>query len=169
MILLKTIHGSRLYGLDHANSDEDWYSVVRDAKRITHKIEGDQDVMVIDYASFMRQCEKGVPQALESMFSQKTVEDSIQSIRAGFVPNYTNAFNVYSRTIRAFARCGDLKHQRHALRLAYNLEDLYHNGRFNPTLDKDQQASVLSFEQVIEPEELIERISLNGTFDIRKE
>ena len=169
--LFKTTHGSRLYGLNHANSDEDWYSVHLGLGKATQNISGDQDVLRVDYSMFLDQFEKGVPQALEAMFSSQIVYDNIPFIRRSAVPNFGKAVDTYSRTIRGFARSkkDTLKRQRHAIRLTLNLDDLWRTGRFDPTLDKKSVDLVRSLENVIDSEELIEQLSSLGAIDLRKD
>lgn len=63
-ILFKTIHGSRLYGLNHAESDEDFYTVVsrprgRKYNWAKQSIVDGLDSVVIDFPTWLRLCEKG--------------------------------------------------------------------------------------------------------------
>ena len=68
--LLRSIHGSHLYGLAHANSDNDTYIVVdQGTRRAKQKIVGKEDVTVLTLGEFARQIHKGVPQALEALYS----------------------------------------------------------------------------------------------------
>jgi len=144
-VLFKTVHGSRLYGLSHANSDEDFYTVVSKVKTAKAKyarqsIVDNVDSMVVDFGTWLRQCEMGVPQALEAMFSQMPLVDNIESFRLGYRCG-TGVWERYLRTIKSFALNEDadeklrFKKKRHALRLAFNLNELSRYGRFNPTLD----------------------------------
>lgn len=140
-ILLQTIHGSRLYGLHHAESDYDYYTVIptrrgvrkRNAKQ---KIIGNRDTFVIDMSTFMVDCDKGVPQALEALFSEQATIDNISEFRHNFTINTGNIIRSYRRTIKNFAE-GDFKKKRHALRLALNLDEAVRYGKFNPTLSQD--------------------------------
>lgn len=150
-VLFKTVHGSRLYGLAHENSDEDFYTVVSKqpvdtrwnrqtkARYAKQKITGDTDSMIIDLGTWLEQCRSGVPQALEAMFSDQVVgEDRIASLRYNYRAG-TGVFERYLRTIKSFALAEDetIKKRRHALRLALNLNDMARTGRFNPTLTKE--------------------------------
>lgn len=146
-VLFKTVHGSRLYGLAHANSDDDFYTVVSKKQMDTHfgrqpkaryakqKITGNEDSMVVDVGTWMEMCKAGVPQALEAMFSNMVIEDNIPNLRAGFRVG-TGVYIRYLRTIKSFALAEDVttKKRRHALRLALNLREMAETGRFNPTL-----------------------------------
>lgn len=150
-VLFKTLHGSRLYGLAHADSDEDFYTVVTKkpvdtrygrqtrARYAKQKITGDEDNMVIDIGTWLDQCRSGVPQALEAMYSNMVVgDDKIADFRRGYRAG-TDVFERYLRTIKSFALADDegIKRRRHALRLALNLNELAKTSRFNPTLSPD--------------------------------
>lgn len=157
-VLFKTVHGSRLYGLAHAGSDEDFYTVVTKespdtrygkqtrARYAKQKINGDQDSLVIDFGTWVEQCRSGVPQALEAMFSNMQVgDDRIQDFRYGYRVG-TEVYERYFRTIKSFALSEDdgIKKRRHALRLALNLRDMGMTGRFNPTLSQEDARYITS-------------------------
>jgi predicted nucleotidyltransferase len=142
-ILYKTIHGSKLYGLSHENSDDDFYTVVSKVKTAkarysTHKIIGSEDSVVVDFGTWLMQCEKGVPQALEAMFSETPLVDKIPELRRGFRVG-TEVYDTYLRTIKSSALTGDFKKKRHSLRLAFNMKSIRQRGRFNPTLTEMQK------------------------------
>lgn len=149
--LFKTVHGSRLYGLSHAGSDEDFYTVVTKVQTDTRygkqpraryakqKIDGNQDSMVVDFGTWVEQCRSGVPQALEAMFSKMPVgDDRIADFRSGYRVG-TEVYERYLRTIKSFALAEDetIKKRRHALRLALNMREMAKTGRFNPTLSRE--------------------------------
>jgi predicted nucleotidyltransferase len=152
-VLFKTVHGSRLYGLAHAGSDEDFYTVVTKkpvdtyynrqskARYAKQKITGDEDSMVVDFGTWVEMCKSGVPQALEAMFSDMVVEDRIKEFRESFRCG-TQVYERYFRTIKSFALAEDdgIKKRRHALRLSLNLRDIGRYGRFNPTLSPEDAA-----------------------------
>lgn len=143
-VLYKTIHGSRLYGLAHKDSDDDYYVVtptVYTKKKLNaqHKIDGDLDTVTVDFASFVQMAENGVPQALETMFSQQSKSDFFEEYRASWFASDPRVIDRYIRTIKSFSLEDGSKREkyhRHALRLSLNLEQLVYTGRFNPTLDK---------------------------------
>lgn len=146
-LLFSTVHGSRLYGLSHVNSDYDSFEVYGWLKsRGRQTVRADLDITRTSFDRFMRYCDKGVPQYLEAMFSQMATEDHIPYIRETYVPNMTHVRDVYSRTIKAFWMEGtegnSLKLRRHALRLLENLHSMESTGRFNPTLTEAQAASI---------------------------
>lgn len=165
--LFKTIHGSHLYGLDHAGSDQDWFSVVSDKIKTTHKIIGDQDVTVLSLDKFLYQAGKGNPQSLEAMFSPFPQVDEILYLRSAFRPNIPEAIHTYGRTIRNFS-FGSYKQQRHAIRLALNINDLYRYGRFNPRLSGTTIFTLKCMDQLMEPDMLIKSVSTYG-IDFTKE
>lgn len=143
MILLRTIHGSHLYGLNHSNSDIDYYTVVtnkdnrRKATYAKQTILDGVDSTVIDLSTFMKQVHAGVPQALEALFSQKAEVDVLTHLRKSYRIDTARAVVTYRRTIKNFS-FEDEKHRRHAVRLCFNLEELIQTGRFNPTLNPTQ-------------------------------
>jgi hypothetical protein len=149
--LFKTVHGSRLYGLNHAGSDEDFYTVVTKktyatrygqqpkARYAKQKIDGNEDSMVVDFGTWVEMCRSGVPQALEAMFSNMQVgDDRIADFRRSFRVG-TEVYERYFRTMKSFALADDptIKKRRHALRLALNLNEMARTGRFNPTLSPE--------------------------------
>lgn len=146
--LFKTVHGSRLYGLAHANSDEDFYTIVTKrqadtrvgrqtkARYAKQTIIGDEDSMTVDVGTWLEMCRSGVPQALEAMFSDMPVgDDRLADLRAAYRTG-PETWERYYRTIKSFALQEDetTKKRRHALRLALNLNQMARTGRFNPTL-----------------------------------
>lgn len=142
-LLLKTVHGSRLYGLAHADSDFDRFEVYGwDKGRGRQRITGQDDVTKTTYDRFMRYCEKGVPQYLEAMFSRVAEVDNFPFDRVGYGIHQANTRNTYMRTIKSFWITGvetdNFKLKRHAMRLVLNLRSMQENGRFNPMLNEDQ-------------------------------
>lgn len=142
--LFTTIHGSRLYGLAHEHSDEDYYTVIetvpkKRAKYARQSIIGVEDTMTVDFGTWMEMCRSGVPQALEAMFSHDpfVMYDSIREFRDSFRIS-TGASERYIRTITSFTMTQDAKRKRHGLRLALNMYDFTRNGRFNPTMTPNE-------------------------------
>lgn len=144
-ILLSVIHGSHLYGLSHGKSDLDIYVVREGSFRSKQTIDKGSDIIEHSLDSFLNQCARGVPQALESMFAsdEHVLYNEIEHIRTAYVAYGYEVFNRYERTIYNFS-LGDHKRRRHALRLAYNLSDLQKYGRFNPTLKFSQKMEMKS-------------------------
>lgn len=150
-VLFKTIHGSRLYGLSHDDSDYDYYTVVDKVKNAkasysTHKIVDGVDSVVVDFGTWVHFCMNGVPQACEAMFSEVPEVDEIKEFREGFVLN-TGAGERYLRTITNFCFTQDAKRKRHGLRLALNMYDFLRTGRFNPRLTPNEVDFVTDYAQ----------------------
>lgn len=141
--LFRTIHGSKLYGLAKANSDDDFY-VVTPTRHVSRqinakqRIDGLNDTTTMDFASFVTLCGKGVPQALEAMFSRKGRSDYFEDYRQNYFASDPIVIHTYMRTIKSFSLSekDPFKRKRHALRLSLNLEELLYTGRFNPTLSR---------------------------------
>jgi hypothetical protein len=151
-VLFKTIHGSRLYGLGTPDSDEDWY-VVTPTRYIARKVNakqtiiGDQDVVAVDFRSFTALATKGVPQALEAMFSCQAESPYFEDYRNNWYASDGEVIHTYMRTIKSFSLNENegymgFKQRRHSLRLAINLEELLYTGRFNPTLPSPKAARI---------------------------
>lgn len=148
MIVLRTIHGSRLYGNASASSDYDYYEVRTDIKRYRQKITGSDDVHRVPLSVFMHHCQMGVPQALEAMFSEKAEIDLFPALRSSYRVGEENVHHKFLRTIKAFALINRyeggktakklMKRRHSALRLIEYLESMSEYGRFNPTLSETQ-------------------------------
>lgn len=139
--ILRTIHGSHLYGLAHMASDEDTFTVVSERRHGRQHVnrETGEDSMVIGLPLFIQRIEAGSHQSVEALFSHvKAVDPEYEAFFANYRVTSPEAFKAYERTITKFAHWGDIKRQRHAIRLAFNLRDLRANGRFNPTLEPYQ-------------------------------
>lgn len=157
--LLKTIHGSTLYGLNHSASDEDYYVVVP-SRSIGRKVRrqsivDDIDTVVVDFKTFTRMAEEGAPQALEAMFSRETVSEYFEPYRTKYYASSSDVVHRYLRTMKAFVLKDEdsvFKKRRHALRLAYNLEELLYTGRFNPKLPKKVAQQITGYAELPLPE-----------------
>ena len=141
-ILFKTIHGSRLYGLNHKDSDEDFYTVVDKVKTSKSRyakqtIIDNEDSMVVDFGTWLNSCTKGVPQSLEAMYSNMPIVDEITAFRSGFRVG-TEVYGTYLRTIKSFIMTDEFKTKRHGIRLAFNLNSIRQYGCFNPSLNELQ-------------------------------
>lgn len=163
-VLFSTPHGSHLYGLAHAGSDRDRYTVVTRVPHIPQRtraryarqtIRGDDDEFVIDLSTWLQLCERGVPQALEAMWSQSATIDLIGPFRASYRVG-TAVIPTYLRTIRSFARADGFKRRRHAARLALNARDILTHGHFNPLLTPAQADWASWVAENLDGDELIE-------------
>lgn len=161
-VLFKTQHGSHLYGLNHAGSDEDFYTVVDRPRGARYKwakqtiVDGEDSVRV-DLPTWLRWCDKGVPQALEAMFAPNPMVDKIPSLRAAYRAG-GEARSTYTRTIRNFVEADDFKRRRHAVRLGFNLRDLLKTGRFNPVMKRQQVFIANGLAEHLRGEELFDEI-----------
>lgn len=134
MDLLKTIHGSRLYGTDHADSDFDLY-VVSDSHKTGQSINGLDDLTVVNIQDFISHANKGTPQALEALWSPvKTVDPAWEAFFNGIVPNFESTLKNFSAVIYSFYQKDTDKHRLHAMRLSLNLRRFVDRGKFNPVL-----------------------------------
>lgn len=150
-VLFKTIIGSKLYGLSHADSDDDYYVItptryVSRKLNVQQKIIGKDDTVAVDFRSFVAMAHKGAPQALEAMFSRASKSEFFEDYRTNYYASDPEVIHTYMRTIKAFSmtEVDGFKRRRHALRLALNLEELLYTGRFNPTLSPSNVSKVSS-------------------------
>lgn len=144
MLIFRTIHGSRLYGLDHEGSDLDVYQVYEgqgthlNQTVNTHGI----DTVVGTLEAFTRRALTGSHQSCEALFSPVKefppgMREKYGAYLDGFRITGGDVFEKYERTIRKFCY-GDFKRRRHAVRLSLNLTALRSTGRFNPRLTELQ-------------------------------
>lgn len=156
-ILLKTLHGSHLYGMNAAASDVDYYIVYefpwklyRPKKQIDQKIEEEVDATSASLDRFTDICLKGVPQSLETLFSHSSkwlsYDDSwyhkSEKIKTEVLSNIPGILETYRRTAWNFFEKDDFKKNRHALRLCLNAKDLKKKGSFDPTLQPDVREEI---------------------------
>ena len=143
--ILRTIHGSYLYGLAGPGSDLDLYEVVEHGlpgQRVKNRI----DTTTVTLDGFLRQVGDGVPQALEALWSpMKAVDprwlpflDGLRPDPVRAVPRFTGAILAYLSTHRKPGVVpfdeAPVKNRRHALRLALELDELLGRGSFDPVL-----------------------------------
>ena len=137
-IVLRTIHGSRLYGLDSPALDWDYYQVVVEGETRQNIVDR-QDVTTVTLRDFERFVSKGVPQALEALYSPVRWGDwEWQPYLLSLRPNYWETLQTYRRTIANFFAAGDRKRVRHGFRLTFNAEEFQRRGCFNPCLTPDE-------------------------------
>lgn len=149
--LLLTKHGSHLYGMNHANSDLDYYEVFeypwqnyRPKKQISQTINDESDVTKASIDRFTNLCYKGVPQSLEALFAPREAwvkyddlwYDRRETIHENLYLFRLDILETYRRTARNFFQKDDFKKNRHAMRLIFNARDFKVNGQFNPRLEE---------------------------------
>lgn len=151
--LLLTVHGSHLYGMNHAGSDLDYYRVLAvepqrniqgdiRKKNATHVVEGNNDNAVFDFKTFAIHAYNCVPQALEAMYSPLATIDAIGAYRLGFRASVQTMSVKYIHAIEKFSNF-EFKKRRHALRYALNLnEAINNNGRFSPVLSENDKLMI---------------------------
>jgi hypothetical protein len=138
-VLFSTPHGSHLYGMAHAGSDRDIFTVTASTSRTARQtISGGDDVTEMGFAIFAEYAKLGSLQSLEAMFSPMATVDAFPAFRASFYADGTRVMDRYVKKVRQFAREPKFKSRRHALRLLLNLRDLQRYGRFDPRLSERQ-------------------------------
>lgn len=141
-LIFETVHGSHLYGLDHAGSDRDIYRVYEGTGVHLKQSIGEDDVVRGDLEAFIRRAQTGSHQSCEALFSPVKEyapggEEKWGPFLEGFRVTGRDVFEKYERTIKKFCY-GDYKRRRHAARLHLSLMGLRREGRFNPRLDEDE-------------------------------
>lgn len=139
-VIFETIHGSRLYGLDHANSDNDLFTVYDGKKpKASHKITNELDHVRVGVFRFLDLAYSGAHQSVEALSSPYKVwtDERWRYMLENVRITSGDAFNKYERTIRSFCY-GDFKRRRHAVRLNWGLQDLRESGTLNPVLNRFQ-------------------------------
>lgn len=130
-VIFKTVHGSRLYGFEHAGSDYDTFTVTDShARRVKQTIDDEgNDRVEVGIYHFLDLAMSGSHQSVEALFSPVKEWADTDAARR-WRPLVENArvgggavFEKYERTIRRFCY-GDFKRRRHAVRLRLNLNEL---------------------------------------------
>lgn len=154
-ILLSTVTGSHLYGMNHAESDID-LMIVRTSlpvvKRLTRRrqkaivtVTEDLDTTIFQLSAFMNHVNNGIPRMLDAMFSEKADIDRLSEFRHGFHADALNMCSSYRASAETFTKF-DFKRRQHMLRQALNLnEALNGNMRFNPTLSEKDIEMITKF------------------------
>lgn len=138
MIVLETITSSKLYGFAHNSSDTDYYRVTLGRGKNGQVIKDGVDTTTVTFPSFCQHVAKGVPQAMEALYSpKKWVHPDYAMLFKGMHPDAYEMVKTYRRTIRHFVLEDTDKHRRHAMRLAVNLADWWGTGSFNPVMPAD--------------------------------
>lgn len=139
-VIFETVHGSRLYGLSHVNSDMDRYIVTTGDYRPRHAVTEESDTLMVGFVRFLTYAQMGSHQSVEALFSPvkqwHSRRDQIEPHLLGMRITGPFVASKYERTIKAFCY-GDRKRRRHAARLSFNLADLRREGRFNPVMMSD--------------------------------
>lgn len=160
-IIFTSVHGSRLYGLDHEGSDRDSIIVYGDKRKARHKQVGKEDTIHIGLADLLDKAFSGAPQFVEAVFSHKkewTNTDWRPMFDSFRVP--VSAVRAkYMRTIRAFVGTDTQKSRQHAIRLGLALMHLRkNNGWYSPTLTPEEVEFVKATASLYQGEQLLEKI-----------
>lgn len=153
MLLYRTVTGSRLYGLDHTDSDFDTIEVYANkvpspSKWIKQSIKGKEDVTRMNLSTFMLYANRSSHQILEAMYSRQAEVDFIEELRSSYVINTNTFVSLYNRTIRNFVMQNTRKGKMHACRLHFNLQDGLENGRFEPEVTGKRKDWLLNSETI---------------------
>jgi hypothetical protein len=152
--ILETVHGSHLYGLNHSDSDRDFFQVVPGNARTKQTKLGQIDIVQMSLDRFLENVFKGSHQSCEALFSPLAVVDpTYRPLFNAIRVTGSDVFTRYERTIRSFSH-GDAKKRRHAVRLGFNLSDLAQTGRFNPVLSDNQKMRVYALSKLYRGEYL---------------
>lgn len=151
---MKCLHGSHLYGLARPDSDTDYYEIYdfynqryRPKRQASQKIVGELDEVKISLDRFTDLCFKGVPQAIEVLFSPEeawVVENGWLDISAQTkleLGNHMPAIlETYKRTALNFfySKKDQEKKRRHAFRLMINASELKASGQMHSRLVEEQ-------------------------------
>lgn len=163
-MILRTLHGSHLYGTATSDSDIDWYEVGLIGKNRQGVDENKVDTTFLNLTTFTRQVFEGVPQALEALYSPyKVVNPTWQPFIGSLRPDYRRTLDTFERTVRNFMgwsydlRPSTEKRRMHAIRLAYERASFAKFGSFDPVLPswaadmfQRQAATEESAEQAVE-------------------
>lgn len=146
--ILVTTHGSHLYGLNHDDSDLDFFRVVPGRGKTRHRMDGQFDMVTVPFDAFIENVFSGSHQSCEALFSRQSwTAPEYRAYFGGLRVTGADAFAKYRRTIHSFSY-GDDKKRRHAVRLGYSLKGLRESGRFDPTLTEDQRLKVVVISQL---------------------
>ena len=169
-----TPHGSHLYGLAHERSDRDYYFVYsndhvfangEEGQRIYSYGDRPEDYVRVRLEKFLGLLRKGVPQAVEALFSRQKewYSPEWQPMLEGIRITSGEQFHTYERTIRSFAQ-GDEKRRTHAARLYCNLRELRGTGRLaSSRLTPEQIAYVRHMGKHYTAAELLARFDIPAT------
>ena len=160
-IVFTTVHGSRLYGLNHAQSDEDNMIVYEGKREPLHKHTGKLDVIHVGLPNLLELTYKGSLQFMEGSFSHQKVwvDTSWRPMFDSLRVPVTAVRDQYFHRIEAFIKIDTQKARQHAVRLGLTLRDLRINdGWYDPTLTHEQKVLVQTTAATTHGRALYERI-----------
>jgi hypothetical protein len=151
-ILLNTIFGSHLYGLSHADSDIDYYTVTTTPySKGVQTIAGEHDDFVVPFARFVTMINAAIPQSLEALYSPLADPSPLDGYRFGYRVDTTQAVAKFGGAMTQLFMEGTFKKRRHGYRLLLHLNDILTYGHFNPVLtdSRKELLGTLSMEKDI--------------------
>jgi hypothetical protein len=151
MLLTRIITGSRQHGFATEYSDLDLFEIYtsiddfdgpkRGHTREKHTLIDGRDVVACTLSKFMERCMAGSHQALDVMFAAEAEVDRIEALRKGFHVG-PNAVEAFIHTIREMVDQRTPKRNRHALRVAFNLQEMIETGRYTPELSEEVREEI---------------------------
>lgn len=142
-IILVTPTGSRLYGVNRPDSDHDYWAVSLHGKKSHQTIVKGVDTTIVPLHTFISMVERGVPQALEALWSPLSETDPmwkpyLDSLR----PDIWQAR--YRHLARQTNNKNVAKHRMNRTRLALNAMALMEHGKYNPVLSAESRGVVVA-------------------------
>lgn len=160
-IVFTTVHGSRLYGLNHADSDDDSMIVYNDKRKPLHVKRGDLDVIHVGLPWLLDNAYKGSVQFVEAVFSHDKVwtDPSWRPMFDTMRIPVAAVRETFTRTIRTFVHMDTQKSRQHAVRLGLALHDIRVNdGWYDPKLTERQQFTVRALATLYRGDDLLKAI-----------
>lgn len=144
MLIMRTIHGSRLYDLASPTSDYDWFTIHSTLRPEDQIIKGENyDHHIHSADAFTKQILIGSPMALEALASpyQEWHNESLRPFYESLTPNSRKTrqnFQKISRRLAYHTGARAQNKRRHAIRLLWELDDFMKTGQINPILSQSQ-------------------------------
>lgn len=142
-VILASPTGSRLYGINRLGSDYDFWVVVLEGKKPRQTIVDGIDTTVVPLHTFTSMVTRGVPQALEVLWSPLAMFDTAWK---AYLDSLTP--DIWQARYRHLALQSDAKNVAKSrmtrTRLALNAMSLMEYGRYNPVLSVESRGVVVS-------------------------
>ena len=149
-IALATQHGSKLYGMDNAGSDDDWYLVLDDSMSSRRALSkqrksGDDDRMLISMQQFIELIAEGSHQALEAKFSPFAYKAPVpyEAMINKTIPSNVGVGHKYRSAAKSFMASGieenSEKKIKHSVRLSADYGDYLAQDKIQPLKTPNQR------------------------------